>query len=131
VQCTRKDEKALRCTICRVVCLPRVLHLSTPAYLALLDESDPRWLHLNATGTNLTLSPGRGGLREFSVVYFTASSFVYRLYGGNASICGYWWAHDTPDVSWQTYASEYAICPEYNTGEYIRQCNVSNRDVLR
>jgi hypothetical protein len=101
-----------------------------PSHLALLDPSDPRWPYLNATGTNFTLAPGKGGLREFAVVYFTTESYVYRAYGGNASMCGYWWAYDSPEVSWDTYASEYAICPEFNSGEFIRRCDVPNGTAL-
>merc|ERR1719478_1838316 len=68
-----------------------------PSFLAELPSTDPAYSRLNSSGHKWAIGkPGKGGVKEFKVVTFVSDSPVFRVYGGNAQKCGYWWTVETP-----------------------------------
>ena len=119
--------------------------LLLPPYLVPLPESNPAYAGLNSSAYDFAYGPkpGDGNLKEFEIVSFTAAHDAYRLYGGNATECGYWWIlagettataassgancfpQDPANVDFTTYAQDlFAVCPEWNSGTFIRRCTI-------
>lgn len=98
--------------------------LPLPTYLELLPESDPQWAALNSSAYSYAYgpNPGDGYLKEFQIVVFTKSHSAYRIWGGPASECGYWWAlapasdcvEVCPRISALDYQDMFAVCPSWN-----------------
>jgi hypothetical protein len=67
--------------------------LPLPPYLAPLSQSDPRWAELNSSAYEYAYGPkpGDGNLESFQIVVFLEMHHAYRVWGGPASECGYWW----------------------------------------
>mmetsp|Transcript_53854 Transcript_53854/g.62186 ORF Transcript_53854/g.62186 Transcript_53854/m.62186 type:complete len:294 (+) Transcript_53854:118-999(+) len=113
------------------------VQLDLPPYLLPLPESDPAYPGLNESAYNYAYgpNPGDGMLKEFEVVTFVTTHNAYRVYGGNATACGYWWIlapdHNDcfrpilDDVNYTIFANDYvAVCPEWNTGMYLHRCKI-------
>ena len=120
--------------------------LLLPPYLVPLPESNPAYAGLNNSAYDFAYgpNPGDGNLKEFEIVSFTEAHDAYRLYGGNATECGYWWIlagettataasssgancfpQDPANVDFTTYAQDlFAVCPEWNSGTFIRRCTI-------
>ena len=72
-----------------------------PSYLSPLPSSDPDYATLFSSGSQYAVgAPGAGGISEMKVVYFTEEHLVYRVYGGPASECGYWWMLGPSSRDW-------------------------------
>jgi len=116
-----------------------------PPYLVPLPESNPAYAGLNSSAYDFAYgpNPGDGNFKEFEIVSFTAAHDAYRLYGGTAKECGYWWIlagetvattassavncfpQDPANVDFTTYARDlFAVCPEWNAGTSIRRCTI-------
>ena len=103
-----------------------------PPFLAPLPTTDPQFSSLNASGAEYALgAPGEGGVSAYAVVAFTQKHDVYRLWGGPAEQCGYWWtlAPDSGTVPGLLPLDEYmynyaATCPAWNNGTNITRCTV-------
>ena len=52
------------------------------------------------------------------------------MHGGNATPCGRWWVLVDPDTSWTQYQKDYAVCPEFNTGEFIQRCVIRANEAV-
>lgn len=69
----------------------------------------------------------------FLVVTAVQDHFMYRVYGGPASQCGYWWVLAPPSnvypveppIDKEEYMSElFAICPEWNNATSVIRCSL-------
>ena len=112
-------------------------NFALPNFLTLLPTSDPDFAWLNDTAYNATYNiynpkAGGGGLKEFQIVQFAKDHDAYRLFGGSAPSCGFWWSlapeddcyNAKPAVGVEQYRSNYAVCPEWNAGTNIQRVTI-------
>ncbi|KAL7525532.1 hypothetical protein ACHAWF_001404 [Thalassiosira exigua] len=108
--------------------------LPLPPYLALLSPSDPRYDGLNASAYEYAYgpNPGGGNLKAFQIVVFEQAHDAYRVWGGPASECGFWWILAPPKDCFQVcpefdtfdYETNFAVCPEWNSMQNITRATI-------
>ena len=99
-------------------------NLPLPPYLEPLPQTDPRFDGLNSSAYEYAYGPepGDGNLKEFQIVHFLENHTAYRVWGGPASECGYWWILAPPSDCVEVcprygevdFRTVFAVCPEWN-----------------
>ena len=82
--------------------------------------------------TSTTPRRAVGGLKDFQIVQFAKDHDAYRLFGGNAPSCGFWWSlapeedcYDAkPAVGVEQCRNNFAVCPEWNAGTNIQRVTI-------
>lgn len=101
-----------------------------PPYLEVLDPSEPEFLSLQESAEKFAVNKtlGGGGIFDYEIVRTKEPVPMNRVYGGQATECGYWWSlpYDTGTlpVSFAEYAKIVGVCPEWNAGTHIVSCMV-------
>ncbi|KAL3777017.1 hypothetical protein ACHAW5_010827 [Stephanodiscus triporus] len=75
--------------------------------------------------------PGNGGVTSFKVAILEEAHDVYRLWGGPAEECGYWWTMSPNDdvvpsnITLSEEEYDYAgTCPSWNNGTNVTRCTL-------
>ena len=63
-------------------------------------------------------------MKDGAIVTFTEDRHIFRVYGGTAAQCGFWWNLDAPTSDTETYFEDFAVCPEWNIASHIIRCTV-------
>ncbi len=107
-------------------------NFTLPPYMETMPTSDPRFSSLNESGADYALGqPGDGGVTSYGVAILVKPHDTYRIWGGPASKCGYWWMMAPDDdaipanMTIGTYTEIYAvICPSWNNATNITRCTL-------
>lgn len=108
--------------------------LPLPPYLEPLPTTDPQYDSLNASAYEYAYGPepGDGNLKAFQIVRFMDNHTAYRVWGGPADECGYWWDLAPPENCMQVcpeyddayFREVFAVCPEWNTMSNVTTVNI-------
>lgn len=133
-QFTDADCKNLVKNLCQATTTtttcPPIYDFPFPSYLEALDPSDPEFSSLQESAQKFAVNKtfGGGGIFDYLIVRTKVPVPMNRVYGGQATECGYWWMlpYNTGNVpvSFDQYRNITGVCPGWNAGTNVVSCMV-------